>query len=147
MCFAFIVLSCVQIFRTVLRMPSEQGRHKAFSMCLLHLAVLSLLVSTATFANLKPPSISFPSLDLVVSFLHSVVPPAVNPLICGMRNPDLKDALGKLMSWTVFIKNKLLISLQMTHRLSQCRPVLLIYVYNIYFYSYFLICLLLFYVY
>ena len=111
MCFAFIALSCVQIFRAVLRMPSEQGRHKAFSMCLLHLAVLSLLVSTATFANLKPPSISSQSLGLVVSFLYSVVPPAVNPLIYSMRNPDLKDALGKLMSWTLFINNKLLLSL------------------------------------
>ncbi len=75
-CFAFILFSYVQIFRAVLRMPSEQGRHKAFSMCLLHLAVLSLLVSTATFANLKPPSISSPSLGLVVSFLYSVLPPA-----------------------------------------------------------------------
>jgi len=30
-CFAFILFSYVQIFRAVLRMPSEQGRHKAFS--------------------------------------------------------------------------------------------------------------------
>uniref|UniRef100_A0A8C3CUJ2 Olfactory receptor n=1 Tax=Cairina moschata TaxID=8855 RepID=A0A8C3CUJ2_CAIMO len=80
-CFVFIVLSYVQIFRAVLRMPSEQGRHKAFSTCLPHLAVVSLFVSTAMFAHLKPPYISFPSLDLVVSFLYSVVPPAVNPLI------------------------------------------------------------------
>uniref|UniRef100_A0A8V0XAK9 Olfactory receptor n=1 Tax=Gallus gallus TaxID=9031 RepID=A0A8V0XAK9_CHICK len=33
-CFAFILFSYVQIFRAVLRMPSEQGRHKAFSMSL-----------------------------------------------------------------------------------------------------------------
>ncbi|KFQ25972.1 Olfactory receptor 14J1, partial [Merops nubicus] len=32
-CFIFIVLSYVEIFRAVLRMPSEQGRHKAFSTC------------------------------------------------------------------------------------------------------------------
>ncbi|XP_061334226.1 olfactory receptor 14C36-like, partial [Pezoporus flaviventris] len=80
-CFVFIVGSYVQIFRAVLRMPSEQGRHKAFSTCLPHLAVLSLFVNTAVFAYLKPPSISSPSLDLVVSVLYSVVPPAVNPLI------------------------------------------------------------------
>ncbi|KFP43838.1 Olfactory receptor 14J1, partial [Chlamydotis macqueenii] len=30
-CFVFIVVSYVQIFRAVLRIPSEQGRHKAFS--------------------------------------------------------------------------------------------------------------------
>ncbi|XP_063039045.1 olfactory receptor 14J1-like, partial [Melospiza melodia melodia] len=80
-CFVFIVFSYVQIFRAVLRIPSEQGRHKAFSTCLPHLAVLSLFVSTATFAYLKPPSISSPSLDLALSVLYSVVPPALNPLI------------------------------------------------------------------
>ncbi|XP_039244346.1 olfactory receptor 14J1-like, partial [Pipra filicauda] len=80
-CFIFIVFSYVQIFRAVLRIPSQQGRHKAFSTCLPHLAVVSLFLSTATFAYLKPPSISSPSLDLVVSVLYSVVPPALNPLI------------------------------------------------------------------
>ncbi|XP_074666336.1 olfactory receptor 14A16-like [Strix aluco] len=98
LCFVFIVVSYVQIFRAVLRIPSEQGRHKAFSTCLPHLAVVSLFISTAMFAYLKPPSISSPSLDLVVSFLYSVVPPAVNPLIYSMRNQQLKYALGKLMS-------------------------------------------------
>ncbi|XP_067164882.1 olfactory receptor 14J1-like, partial [Apteryx mantelli] len=72
-CFVFIVLSYVQIFTAVLRIPSEQGRHKAFSMCLPHLAVVSLLISTAGFAYLKPPSISSPALDLVVAVLYVVV--------------------------------------------------------------------------
>ncbi|NWX02749.1 O14J1 protein, partial [Caloenas nicobarica] len=92
-CFVFTVLSYVQIFRAVLRIHSEQGRHKAFSTCLPHLAVVSLFISTASFACLKPLSMSSPSLDLVVSVLYSVVPPAVNPLIYSMRNKDLKDAL------------------------------------------------------
>ncbi|KFP17607.1 Olfactory receptor 14A16, partial [Egretta garzetta] len=80
-CFVFIVLSYVQIFRAVLRIPSEQGRHKAFSTCFPHLAVVSLFLSTGIFAYLKPRSNSSSALDLVVSFLYSVVPPAVNPLI------------------------------------------------------------------
>ncbi|KAM9167171.1 olfactory receptor 14C36-like [Mergus octosetaceus] len=91
-CFIYIVVSYVQVFRAVLRMPSEQGRHKAFSTCLPHLAVVSLMVITATVAYLKPPSIASPSLDLVVSFRYSVVPPAVNPLIYSMRNKELKGA-------------------------------------------------------
>ncbi|XP_032062716.1 olfactory receptor 14C36-like [Aythya fuligula] len=98
-CFVFIVLSYVQIFRAVLRMPSEQGRHKAFSMCLPHLAVVSLFVSTAVFANLKPPSISSPSLDLVVTLLYSVVPAALNPLIYSMRNQELKDTVRKMFPY------------------------------------------------
>ncbi|XP_071888478.1 olfactory receptor 14C36-like [Anas platyrhynchos] len=98
-CFVFIVLSYVQILRAVLRMPSEQGRHKAFSTCLPHLAVVSLFVSTIMFAYLKPPSISSPSLDLVVSFLYSVVPPALNPLIYSMRNQEFKYAVRKLFGY------------------------------------------------
>ncbi|XP_052635619.1 olfactory receptor 14C36-like [Harpia harpyja] len=97
-CFVFIVLSYGQIFRAVLRIPSEQGRHKAFSTCLPHLAVASLFVSTGLFAYLKPPSISFPSLELVLAVLYSVVPPAMNPLIYSMRNHEIKDALRKLMT-------------------------------------------------
>ncbi|NXG08638.1 O14J1 protein, partial [Sakesphorus luctuosus] len=85
-CFVFIVFSYVQIFRAVLRIPSEQGRHKAFSICLPHPAVVSLFISTASFAYLKPPFISSPFLDLVISVLYLVVPPAVNPL----RNQELK---------------------------------------------------------
>ncbi|KAM6204018.1 olfactory receptor 14A16-like [Sarcoramphus papa] len=102
-CFVFIVLSYVQIFRAVLRIPSEQGRHKAFSTCLPHLAGVSLFVSTSFFACLKPPSISSPSLDLVVAVLYSVVPPAVNPLIYSMRNKELKDALKKLFEHRLFL--------------------------------------------
>ncbi|XP_067173320.1 olfactory receptor 14C36-like, partial [Apteryx mantelli] len=94
-CFIFIVLSYVQIFTAVLRIPSEQGRHKAFSTCLPHMVVVSLFVSTIIFAHLKPPSISSPALDLVMAVLYSVVPPAVNPLIYSMRNKELKDALRK----------------------------------------------------
>ncbi|NWR40066.1 O14K1 protein, partial [Tachuris rubrigastra] len=89
-CFVFIVFSYVQIFRAVLRIPSEQRQHKAFSVCLPHLAVVSIFVSTGTIAYLKPPSISSPSLDLMVSVLYSVVPPAVNPLIYSLRNKELK---------------------------------------------------------
>ncbi|XP_052635512.1 olfactory receptor 14A16-like [Harpia harpyja] len=97
-CFTFIVLSYGQIFRAVLRIPSEQGQHKAFSTCLPHLAVVSLFVSTAMFAYLKPPSISSSSLNLLVAVLYSVVPPALNPLIYSMRNHEIKDALRKLIT-------------------------------------------------
>ncbi|XP_074789665.1 olfactory receptor 14A16-like [Athene noctua] len=96
-CFVFIVVSYVQIFRAVLRIPSEQGRHKAFSTCLPHLAVVSLFISTVMFAYLKPPSLSSPTLDLVVSFLYSVVSPTLNPLIYSLRNREIKDALRKLV--------------------------------------------------
>ncbi|NWZ29944.1 O14J1 protein, partial [Asarcornis scutulata] len=97
-CFVFIALSYVQVFRAVLRMPSQQGQHKAFSTCLPHLAVVFLFLSTVMFAHLKPPSVFSTSLDIVLAVLYSVVPPALNPLIYSMRNQELKDVMWKLMA-------------------------------------------------
>ncbi|KAF1616971.1 UNVERIFIED_CONTAM: hypothetical protein FQV15_0002704, partial [Eudyptes pachyrhynchus] len=51
---------------------------------------VSLFISTALFVYLKPPSISSPSLDLMVALLYTAVSPAVNPLIYSMRNKELK---------------------------------------------------------
>ncbi|NXA07639.1 O14K1 protein, partial [Sapayoa aenigma] len=89
-CFVFIIFSYVQIFRAVLRILSEQGRHKTFSSCLPHLAVVFLFISTDTFAYLKPPSMSYSSLSLLLSILYSVVPPPVNSSMYSLKNQKLK---------------------------------------------------------
>ncbi|XP_066843151.1 olfactory receptor 14C36-like [Anser cygnoides] len=97
-CFAFILFSYVQIFRAVLRIPSKQGRHKAFSTCFPHLVVVSLFLSTGLFAYLRPPSMSSSSLNLLLAVQYSVVPPAVNLLIYSTRNQELKNAVWKVMT-------------------------------------------------
>ena len=60
--------------------------------------MVSLFISSGTFAYLKPPSMSSSSLNLLLAVLYSVVPPAVNPLIYSMRNQELKDAVWKVMT-------------------------------------------------
>ncbi|XP_050775828.1 olfactory receptor 14A16-like [Gopherus flavomarginatus] len=95
-CFVFIIVSYVQIFKSVLRIPSEQGQHKAFSTCLPHLTVVSLFVFTGAFAYLKPTSSSPSDLDLVMAVLYSVLPPIMNPIIYSMRNKEMKAALRRL---------------------------------------------------
>ncbi|XP_075768347.1 olfactory receptor 14C36-like [Pelodiscus sinensis] len=104
-CFAFIIVSYVHIFKAVLRIPSEQGRHKAFSTCLPHLTVVSLLLFTGVFVYLKPTSSSASNLDLVVGVLYAVVPPMMNPVIYSLRNKEIKTALKKLTGWRLFSKN------------------------------------------
>ncbi|XP_034645893.1 olfactory receptor 14A16-like [Trachemys scripta elegans] len=96
-CFVFIIVSYVQIFKSVLRIPSEQGRHKAFSTCLPHLTVVSLLVFTGAFAYLKPTSSSPSALDLVVAVLYSVLPQIMNPIVYSLRNKEMKAALRRLI--------------------------------------------------
>ncbi|XP_062992734.1 olfactory receptor 14A16-like [Elgaria multicarinata webbii] len=95
--FALITFSYVQIFRAVLRIPSIQGKQKAFSTCLPHLIVVSLFLVSGTFAYLKPISSSPSVLDLLLSMLYCIVPPVMNPLIYSMRNKELKMAVWKLI--------------------------------------------------
>uniref|UniRef100_A0A452HR12 Olfactory receptor n=1 Tax=Gopherus agassizii TaxID=38772 RepID=A0A452HR12_9SAUR len=110
-CFVLIILSYTQIFQTVLRIPTEQGRHKALSTCLPHLIVVSLFVSTGIFAYLKPTSSSPSGLDLMVAVLYSVLPPVMNPIIYSMRTKEIKASLRKLTGWRLFSKNKMSIFL------------------------------------
>ncbi|XP_038599021.1 olfactory receptor 14A16-like [Tachyglossus aculeatus] len=75
-CFVGIIVSYVRIFRAVLRMPASEGRAKAFSACLPHLAVLSLFIVNGVFTYFKPTSDSPLALDLLLSVFYTVVPPA-----------------------------------------------------------------------
>ncbi|KAM7150002.1 olfactory receptor 14C36-like [Macrochelys suwanniensis] len=103
-CFVFIIVSYFHIFKAVLRIPSDKGRHKAFSTCLPHLTVISLLLFTALFDYLKFTSNTASSLDLLLGFLYAVVPPMMNPIIYSMRNKEVKAALKKLIVWRLFTK-------------------------------------------
>ncbi|XP_067392490.1 olfactory receptor 14C36-like [Emydura macquarii macquarii] len=104
--FVFIIVSYVQIFKTVQRIPSEQGRHKAFSTCLPHLIVVTKFLSISSFAYLKPTSSSTSGLDLFVAVLYSMMPPVTNPIIYSMRNKEIKNAVKKMIGWRLFTKNK-----------------------------------------
>nr|XP_006132722.1 olfactory receptor 14A16-like [Pelodiscus sinensis] len=105
-CFVLITVSYVLIFQTVQRIPSEQGRHKAFSTCLPHLAVISLFIFPGTIAYLKPTSSSTFGLDLVVATVYALLPPVMNPVIYSMRNMEIKAVLWKMLGSRLFSKNK-----------------------------------------
>ncbi|KAM6448983.1 olfactory receptor 14J1-like [Liasis olivaceus] len=95
-CFVFIVLTYVEIFLAVLRIPSVQGRKKAFSTCLPHLIVFSIFLFTGCFAYLRPISDKPSHLDFAITVMYSIIPPMMNPLIYSMRNNDIKIALSRL---------------------------------------------------
>uniref|UniRef100_A0A8D2L3X6 G-protein coupled receptors family 1 profile domain-containing protein n=1 Tax=Varanus komodoensis TaxID=61221 RepID=A0A8D2L3X6_VARKO len=93
--FSLIIFSYIKIFRAVLRIPSTQGRQKAFSTCLPHLIVISLFLVSGTVAYVKPASTSPSTFDLLASVLYCLVPPVMNPVIYSMRK--LKTAFCKLI--------------------------------------------------
>ncbi|XP_055988212.1 olfactory receptor 14J1-like [Sorex fumeus] len=95
-CFAFIGFSYVHIFSSVLKMPSAEGRAKAFSTCLPHLVVVILFLSTGAFEYFKPHSESPTALDMLLTIMYTIVPPALNPMIYSLRNKAIKLALRKV---------------------------------------------------
>ncbi|XP_066485914.1 olfactory receptor 14C36-like [Tiliqua scincoides] len=95
-CCTFIFVTYVLILTVVLRMPSVQGRKKAFSTCLPHLTIFSMMLVSGCFAYLKPPSNGPSPLGITMTIVYSMVPPLLNPVIYSMRNKELKLALSKL---------------------------------------------------
>ncbi|XP_066485941.1 olfactory receptor 14A16-like [Tiliqua scincoides] len=96
-CFIFTIATYVMIFMAVLRIPSEQGRKKAFSTCLPHLIVFSTFMFTSSIAHFSSAFNTPPYMDFVLTIMYSMVPPLLNPFIYSMRNKDIKVALSKLL--------------------------------------------------
>ncbi|KAF7235428.1 Olfactory receptor 14J1 [Varanus komodoensis] len=96
-CFIFIIVSYVQIFTTVLRMPSGQGRQKAFSTCLPHLIVFSIFVFSGWFSYISTICTTTSHVDLTFAVIYTMIPPLLNPMIYSMRNKEFKTALSKLL--------------------------------------------------
>nr|AAI36991.1 OR5AP2 protein [Homo sapiens]ALI87460.1 OR5AP2 [Homo sapiens] len=102
---SFIVISCVMIvlisylciFIAVLKMPSLEGRHKAFSTCASYLMAVTIFFGTILFMYLRPTSSYSMEQDKVVSVFYTVIIPVLNPLIYSLKNKDVKKALKKIL--------------------------------------------------
>lgn len=89
--------SYVYIFKTITRMPSSQGRSRAFCTCMLHLMVVTTFFVTGVTACLKSVPESPHPVDFLVSVLYSVMPPSLNPKMYSLRNKDIKASLWKIL--------------------------------------------------
>ncbi|XP_055988189.1 olfactory receptor 14J1-like [Sorex fumeus] len=96
LCIIFIGFSYIHIFYSVLRIPSAEGRAKAFSTCLPHLTVVLLFISTASFEYLKSHSETPTVSDILLTVMYTVVPPTFNPMIYSLRNKAVKSAVRKV---------------------------------------------------
>ncbi|XP_004449708.1 olfactory receptor 1I1 [Dasypus novemcinctus] len=93
-----ILLSYICIFRAVFKIPSAQGKWKAFSTCGSHLTVVSLFYGTIFTVYLQPASPTSSQKDKTAALMCGVVIPMLNPFIYSLRNTDMKMALRKLVS-------------------------------------------------
>ncbi|XP_067387425.1 olfactory receptor 5V1-like [Emydura macquarii macquarii] len=95
--FACILLSYTYIISTILKMPSSQGKRKAYSTCSSHLTVVLLYYGSCIFTYLRPNSSYSPGSTRLISVLYSILTPMLNPIIYTLRNKDVKEALKNVM--------------------------------------------------
>ena len=91
------VSSYTAIISAVLRVPSAAGRHKAFSTCAAHLAVVVIFYSASLFIYARPRAIYSFDLHKLVSVVYTVLTPLLNPIIYCLRNREVKEALHKVV--------------------------------------------------
>ena len=94
---ACILFSYACIFWAVFKIPSAQGKWKAFSTCSSHLTVVSLFYGTIFAVYLQPASPASTQKDKVAALMCGVVIPMLNPFIYSLRNKNMKEALRKLV--------------------------------------------------
>ncbi|KAG8538845.1 hypothetical protein GDO81_021977 [Engystomops pustulosus] len=94
--FIIIVTSYVYIVITILKIPSNTGRHKAFSTCSSHLIVVSIYYGTLIMVYIFPKRDQSLTIGKILSLIYTVLTPMLNPIIYTLRNRDFKEALNRL---------------------------------------------------
>ncbi|KFO34039.1 olfactory receptor 7G2 [Fukomys damarensis] len=97
-----IMLSYVYVVSSILRMPSSEGKYKAFSTCGSHLSVVTLFYGTGLGVYISSLLTDSSKKVAVASVMYTVVPQMMNPFIYSLRNGDMKKALWKLIHRITF---------------------------------------------
>ncbi|XP_075393830.1 olfactory receptor 10H1-like [Tenrec ecaudatus] len=94
-CLLLILLSYAFIVATILKIPSAEGRHKAFSTCASHLIVVVVHYGFASVIYLKPKGPQSLEGDTLMGTTYTVLTPFLSPIIFSLRNKELKNAMSK----------------------------------------------------
>ncbi|XP_069068335.1 olfactory receptor 1G1-like [Pleurodeles waltl] len=95
--FLFIVISYGCIITTIMKMPTAVAKHKAFSTCSSHIAVVTLFYGSTVAVYVRPPSARSLHSDRYISIMYIAVTPMLNPVIYSLRNKEVKTSLSKML--------------------------------------------------
>ncbi|XP_044124873.1 olfactory receptor 8D1-like [Bufo gargarizans] len=93
--FLLTFIPYIFIIRTIMRIRSSTGKHKAFYTCSSHLTVVVLLYMTLVCQYLRPASMDTLDSNKLFSLFNTAAVPMLNPLIYSLKNKDVKSALKR----------------------------------------------------
>ncbi|XP_020833367.2 olfactory receptor 10R2-like [Phascolarctos cinereus] len=96
--FFFICISYLSILRTILKIPSTEGKKKAFSTCASHITVVIIHYGCASFIYLRPTASYISNKDRLVTVTYTIITPLLNPMVYSLRNKDVQLAIRKVLS-------------------------------------------------
>ncbi|XP_069098208.1 olfactory receptor 6F1-like [Pleurodeles waltl] len=94
------IISYFKILTTIIQIPTNTGRQKAFSTCASHLIVVVIFYGAMIFMYVKPSTSHKFSFNKIIAVLYTVVTPLFNPFIYTLRNKDVKQAFFKAV-WSM----------------------------------------------
>lgn len=89
----FTVTPYIFIVFTIVRMPSNQGRWKAFSTCVSHMIVVTIFYGVSIFLYAQPSKNNVLSFNKLGTLLNTIVTPLLNPIIYTLRNKIVISSL------------------------------------------------------
>ncbi|XP_074838631.1 olfactory receptor 6F1-like [Carettochelys insculpta] len=98
--FLITLVSYISIISTIVKIPSAQGRQKAFAICSAHLTVVIMWYGSTIFLYVRYSKTNAVEINKIVNTLNIIVTPLLNPFIYTLRNKEVKDALWKVLKGT-----------------------------------------------
>ncbi|XP_075398964.1 olfactory receptor 2L5 [Tenrec ecaudatus] len=104
--FPFIGITCSygRVLLAVYRMPSSEGRKKAYSTCSTHLTVVTFYYAPFAYTYLRPRSFRSPTEDKILAVFYTIITPMLNPVIYSLRNKEVMGSFRRIIQRIFLVK-------------------------------------------
>uniref|UniRef100_A0A8C5RD59 G-protein coupled receptors family 1 profile domain-containing protein n=1 Tax=Laticauda laticaudata TaxID=8630 RepID=A0A8C5RD59_LATLA len=94
---SFTAISYIYIISTIVKIPSAEGRKKAFGTCASHFTVVSMGYGISIFVYVRPSQNDGMSLNTALAIFSGILTPFLNPFIFSLRNEQMKEGLRDVL--------------------------------------------------